>query len=168
MFTDALRARIEARFVLGQGGPHGFAHWGRVRDNGLLLCRHTGADLVVVELFAWLHDCCRENDGGDPGHGRRAAAFAEELRRAGELVLDEGAFGHLVAACTYHSNGRTEADPTVQVCWDADRLDLGRVGIQPARRYLCTQAAQREEIMAWTYARSVGRRPQRDLRDVSS
>ena len=38
----------------------------------------------------------------------------------------------LTEALKYHSDGYTRAIITVQVCWDADRLDLGRVGIKPA------------------------------------
>lgn len=36
-------------------------------------------------------------------------------------------------ALAYHSDGYTEGDITVQVCWDADRLDLGRVGINQSQ-----------------------------------
>ena len=31
----------------------------------------------------------------------------------------------LTEALKYHSDGYTEGDKTVQVCWDVDRLDLG-------------------------------------------
>lgn len=53
------------------------------------------------------------------------------------------------------SDGHTDADITVQTCWDADRLDLGRVGINPAPEKLCTIAARDPEIMEWAYERSV-------------
>ena len=33
------------------------------------------------------------------------------------------------AACTDHTKGQTAADITIQTCWDADGLDLARVGI---------------------------------------
>lgn len=45
-------------------------------------------------------------------------------------------------ACIGHSDGHIKAVPTVQACWDADRLDLGRVGIIPTARYLCTDVAR--------------------------
>ncbi|MFM7531655.1 MAG: hypothetical protein ACKO5J_04035, partial [Rubrivivax sp.] len=54
----------------------------------------------------------------------------------------------------HHSSGLTEADVTVQTCWDADRLDLGRVGIRPSPRYLCTPAARQPETIARAYAAS--------------
>jgi uncharacterized protein len=48
----------------------------------------------------------------------------------------------LIDACTRHSDGHLEADVTVQTCWDADRLDLPRVGIRPLPQFLCTEAAK--------------------------
>lgn len=58
-------------------------------------------------------------------------------------------------ACMHHSNGLLEADLTVQVCWDADRLDLGRVGNVPSPKRLCTPAARDAELIRWAYARSL-------------
>lgn len=152
-----LRRRIEDRFELDHDGIHGRDHWTRVRENGLLLAKHTGADVTVIELFAWLHDSCRRDDCGDPGHGHRAADFAVQLRAEG---LMEGiavpAFELAVEACRYHSHGRTDADVSIQTCWDADRLDLGRVGTRPDPFYLCTDAAKDRRMIRWAYARSVG------------
>jgi uncharacterized protein len=42
---------------------------------------------------------------------------------------------------------------TVLTCWDADRLDLGRVGIRPAPRLLCTSAARDPATIAWAFER---------------
>jgi uncharacterized protein len=109
---------------------------------GLELCAETGGDETVVRLFAILHDSCRENDGKDPDHGPRAAdllaELAEELRAldADRLVLLEQAIRH-------HTEGHVSADPTIGTCWDADRLDLGRVGTQPAVEFMSTDAARR-------------------------
>src|SRR5262245_1030191 len=114
------------RFALDLRGIHGIRHWTRVRENGHRLARHTGANKQVVDLFAFLHDCCRENDRSDPGHGERAAEFAQTLR--GTLIrLSDEDFALLFEAIRDHEVGRTRADVTVMTCWDADRLDLGRV-----------------------------------------
>jgi len=43
----------------------------------------------------------------------------------------------------------------VQTCWDSDRLDLGRVGIQPRPERLCTAAAQDPGTIRWAYERSM-------------
>jgi uncharacterized protein len=40
----------------------------------------------------------------------------------------------------HHSEGAVHADPTVQTCWDADRLDLGRVGVMPDAKFLSAHA----------------------------
>lgn len=126
---------------LGHSGAHGAKHWLQVLENGRRLTRMTGANMKVVELFALLHDSKRENEYHDPEHGARAANYARSLRgKWFEATDDEMAL--LCEACIYHSDGYTEADVTVQTCWDADRLDLGRVGITPDPRRLCTHAAR--------------------------
>mgnify|MGYP001988907956 CR=1 FL=1 len=75
-----LANHIRSQFQLDWEGIHGPSHWARVRAMGLELAHVTGADPVVVELFAWFHDSRRFNDENDPEHGDRAAAFACELR----------------------------------------------------------------------------------------
>lgn len=141
------------RFVMPLGGIHGVRHWQRVRANGLRVAEHSGAKHQIVELFAYLHDCCRETDGCDYGHGARAADFAETLR--GSLIhLNEDDFRLLHHAIKEHEHGETVADVTVMTCWDADRLDLGRVGIVPRAKYLCTEYARRQETITWAYERS--------------
>ena len=40
-------------------------------------------------------------------------------------------------------------NPTVGVCWDADRLNLWRVEIKPDPRFLSTQPARSEERIVW-------------------
>ena len=47
------------------------------------------------------------------------------------------------------------ADITVQTCWDADRLDLGRVGIIPRPDRLCTEEARDPVLLDIAYRRSV-------------
>lgn len=154
ILTPELIAHVRSEFQLDWRGIHGVAHWARVRHNGLTLARDTGADVRVVELFAFLHDVRREHDGHDVGHGERAAELAREL--GGRLFeLDRPARRLLETACRDHSDGYTRADPTVQTCWDADRLDLGRVGVRPKAEYLCTEAARNAEILEAAYRRSV-------------
>jgi uncharacterized protein len=41
-------------------------------------------------------------------------------------------------------------------CWDADRLDLGRVGIRPDPARLCNEAARHPKLLSEAYERSVG------------
>ena len=127
-------------------GHHGIAHWARVRANGLMLARETGANRHVVELFAFFHDSRRVNEHRDDGHGARGAALGRRLKgRHFEATDDE--MDLLQYACAHHSDGMTQGDPTVLTCWDSDRLDLGRVGITPMAGYLGTEAARTEACM---------------------
>lgn len=140
-------------YALPVWGAHGVGHWGRVLENGRRLAAETGADLSVVTLFAVFHDARRLNEFTDAEHGRRGAALATELH--GTLFdAPEAALAALCEACERHTSGRTDADVTVQTCWDADRLDLGRVGTAPAPARLCTAPARRAETIRWAEARS--------------
>jgi uncharacterized protein len=141
------------RFVMDLRGIHGVAHWQRVRENGVRIAKHSGANPLIVELFAFLHDCCREDDCTDPGHGERAAEFSLSLRGS-ILHLSDEDFTLLHEAIRDHELGLTKGHITVLSCWDADRLDLGRVGIRPDPRYLCTEFARKKETIAWALKRS--------------
>jgi uncharacterized protein len=156
MVPRELIKAIRAQFQLDWHGIHGAPHWARVQENGLRLAGSTGANIAVVRLFAFLHDSRRANDGTDTLHGTLAAEFARELHgRAFELPDAE--LELLVAACRGHSDGLLEADVTVQTCWDADRLDLGRVGIRPDPARLCAAAARDSALIAWAFKRSLRR-----------
>lgn len=139
-------------------GVHGLAHWARVWVNGRHLAAHYDVDPLLAAWFAFLHDCRRVDDGADEGHGLRAALLAQRLWTVGAMhELGPRNFDHLLLALSRHSDGETDAPLEVQVCWDADRLDLGRVGIRPDPRRLCTDEARREEVLGPAYARSIGR-----------
>ena len=63
--------------------------------------------------------------------------------------------------CEYHDKGMTSKDLDVGCCWDADRLDLMRVGIYPDKSYLSTKTARLQETidqcveqtLNWKYSR---------------
>ncbi len=128
---------------------HGEGHWRRVAAAGLALLPETpAADPAVVFLFALFHDSMRLNDGHDPLHGPRGAVLAGELR--GEAFdLDDAKMDLLGFACEEHTNGGVDSNPTVGVCWDADRLNLWRVGIRPDPRLLSTGAARNGGRIMW-------------------
>jgi len=124
-----------------------------VRENGLRLAGLTGARADVVELFAYFHDACRHNDSHDPEHGARGADLARNL--VGSVFdLDPEGLSLLLEACIGHTRGETVAEITVATCWDADRLDLARVGRMPRPDRLCTVAARDPAIIAWACTRS--------------
>lgn len=140
-------------YALPLDGFHGVAHWARVLENGWRLAEETGAAVEVVSLFAVLHDSRRVNESTDPEHGPRAAEFAAELR--GRVFdLDDDQFRLLYRACEGHTHERTHPDVTIQTCWDADRLDLGRVGVLPHPSRLCTEIARRRETIQWADGRA--------------
>lgn len=136
-------------------GCHGIAHWSRVWLHGRVLARHLDVAPALLAWFAYLHDSQRESEGTDPEHGLRAADFAVRLRRDGVITgLSSREFESLCEAMRLHSDGHVEGEPALRACWDADRLDLGRVGIRPAARYLCTDHARNPRTIAaavaWT------------------
>lgn len=139
-------------YALPIRGVHGVTHWARVMENGLRLADAVGADREVVTLFALFHDACRVNEYEDEAHGLRGAELARAWR--GDLVhLEDDRFELLFEACRRHTEGLVVADPTLQACWDADRLDLGRVGNTPLPHRLGSQAAR--EAIAWAHPRAV-------------
>jgi uncharacterized protein len=126
------------RFALGQWSIHGPIHWKNVEENGLSLARLNGADETVVRLFAVFHDSERENESYDPQHGQRAAALAADLH--GELFwIEDEQLDLLCEACRLHHQGFTSDEVTIGTCWDADRMDLPRVGIRPDPQKMSTQ-----------------------------
>lgn len=131
------------QFHGGKYSIHGPRHWQRVMDFGLRISETSGADVQVVRLFALFHDSRRENDGYDPGHGYRGAELAKELRGQNRFQLEDKQFEQLHFACHWHTDQTHHEDPTIATCWDADRLDLGRVRIIPNAKYLNTTAAKR-------------------------
>jgi uncharacterized protein len=116
---------------------HGPDHWRRVERNALRLATRTGADVAVARLFALFHDSCRENESRDDGHGARGAELAERLRGVLFDLTDEQ-LDQLRFACVSHTDGLCHDDPTIGTCWDADRLDLERVGVTPDPRFMST------------------------------
>lgn len=151
---DALMRAIFGQYRLSWMGVHGLAHWARVLDNGLRVAEGSGADEHVVTLFAVFHDACRRNDNHDPEHGPRAAQLFSDLRHLAPEVSERQA-SLLVEACREHTNGAVHADPTIGACWDADRLDLARVGIHPNARYLSTEVARAPAMIVDATGRAV-------------
>lgn len=107
---------------------HGLEHWRQVEFNGLLLAKKTGADIDVVRLFALFHDSKRDSDGYDETHGGRGAEFAKKCREEKMFEITDEQFEKLYHACKNHTSERSSGDPTIDTCYDADRLDFCRVG----------------------------------------
>jgi HD superfamily phosphodiesterase len=63
---SGLLKRVLAQFKISRVGHHGTGHWARVRWHGLKVGGLRGADLLVVEIYAFLHDSQRRNEYSDP------------------------------------------------------------------------------------------------------
>jgi uncharacterized protein len=139
-----LWALAAKRFTLGLHSLHGPDHWQRVERNAIVIAEHTpGVDVKLARLFAALHDTNRINESYDPEHGARAAAWTRELNGDGLFALDAARLELLCDAMIRHDKGQVSEDPTIGVCWDADRLDLPRVGIRPATWFMSTVYGKR-------------------------
>jgi uncharacterized protein len=136
-----LWGRLSEEFFLGPHSYHGPMHWSRVESYGLYLAEQTGADVLVVRLFALFHDCCRVDEHDDPEHGLRGGRKARELRQLLPPISDD-AFETLFQACAGHTDLKFSHDPTIATCWDSDRLDLDRVGMTPSPDFLSTKPAR--------------------------
>ncbi|MBT4958205.1 MAG: hypothetical protein HOM78_10465 [Candidatus Marinimicrobia bacterium] len=141
MINDEILNLIKKHALLFNSEIHGITHWKSVERNGLYLTKFTGADPKVVSLFAYFHDCMREHDGHDVKHGLWAAKFAKYSRKM--LDVTDVQIDQLYKACAGHTGGRNAPDVTIATCWDADRLDLGRVGVVPNSKYLFSDEAKR-------------------------
>ena len=141
---NAVIAEVKKQFRLDINSLHGISHWDRVRKIGSHLAKKTDADLRVITLFAALHDSCRGNEGADPEHGSRAVEYVLGLYNEGLLPVDNAKqLSQLMYACEHHNKkGAQSNDITIQTCWDADRLDLYRVGQVPDPAFLYTETGK--------------------------
>ena len=133
---EDIRDYVQSRWTLGE--LHGIEHWNRVYENGRRLL-DADVNPLVVALFAYLHDSCRLNDGADINHGRRAAEWIEELRETYLKDIPAEDIELLKEACRLHTTVHKTGNPTIDACFDADRLDLWRVDIIPDPERLATE-----------------------------
>jgi uncharacterized protein len=142
--SDVLEVRDFALngWVLGE--THGLPHWQRVERNGILLSLENGRirediNIKVVRFFAYLHDKCRLDNWTDWEHGVRSADMLSSIRDTILKDFTDEEVGLLEKACRYHTTEHRTGNPTIDVCFDADRLDLDRVGIVPDPKRMATE-----------------------------
>ena len=152
---DDLVRIVERHATHLQSTIHGPSHW---RAVGAVAAELAGAyrrdaaidspppDPELLFLFALLHDAMREDDGRDLDHGPRAEILLERLRADGTIALSDPRAAILAEALRDHTNGTLSPDPTIGVCWDADRLLIGRVGIVPDARFCSTVDGRRRAV----------------------
>ena len=138
---EILVSKVIEEAKLANSSIHGVSHWQRVERNGVFLCQFNKADIEVVRLFALFHDSKREDDYRDLEHGPRAEVY---IRSISDFVpLSPEQFENLCIACRTHTTGIVPENITIGTCWDADRLDIGRVGIQPNEEFMTNPEAKR-------------------------
>ena len=138
--TDSLINKVKEFSINGWvlGVCHGVSHWERVERNGLLLATDE-VNRTVVRLFAYLHDKWRVDNWEDLEHGKRAAESLPALRGTLLAWLTDEEFEQLRKACELHTVCHSTGNPTIDTCFDADRLDLMRVGIIPDPKKMATE-----------------------------
>ncbi len=144
-YLDLIK-QIKKEFKIDYYGDHGINHWRRVYSNTQKLSTHYNIESEVFELFALLHDSKRYDEFEDRHHGVRAAGFVQKLLRDDVILLDEEDAERLLYACANHTksdkNDPLFNDLIVQICFDSDRLDIGRVGYEVDPLYLATKYAK--------------------------
>lgn len=134
---------VVAQSTMPESRDHGEQHWKAVAYAGLEL-QVPNADLELVLLFALFHDSQRESEFHDPEHGARGALFALRML---EDKLDPVRMKMLMDACILHDNGEISSSQTIGACWDADRLNLWRVGIEPNPDLMSTPEAKDPKLI---------------------
>ena len=116
--------------------PDGFPHSLRV-DKGInLLCRKMGMSGSGVSAFAYWHDVMRST-GHDSEHGKRASQVIEQSRWRNKFKMVDA--DRLAFACEHHSTMLRSGDTLIDICFDADRLDLFYRGITPDPALMATE-----------------------------
>lgn len=126
--TEAfVRARLDSRAC-----GHDWWHIHRVRAAALRIGSGLGADMMMVELAALLHDVADPKLDGFPGEGR--GLLARYLDGCGLLPADRQRLEDILSRVSFAQelDGGTlgAKSPELMAVQDADRLDaLGAVGI---------------------------------------
>lgn len=125
-------------FYKGLDPSHDFQHCLRVKNTSLKLAESCGADKLILELSAYLHDIGRslEKDDSSVCHAEWGAEKTKE-------ILEESGFSEKVVEkvshCIYshrYSRGLEPESIEAKVFSDADNLDaLGAIGVSRVFSY---------------------------------
>ena len=109
---------------------HGELHWRAVSQAGIEIAKLNGGRTEIAMAFGLIHDSQRLCDDWDPEHGLRAAKWASKSKRLLDLIGKDGR-DIVAAAARDHEKGKVTQDRNIGTCWDADRINLWRVGLMP-------------------------------------
>lgn len=145
--------KIINRFELDiNGGIHGIDHWSRVLINALKIAEKNNANKKILIVFSFFHDIRREHESGDPEHGLRGAKYLQTFKY--KININKNELKKAMIACEGHTSVLHHEDIDIATCWDADRLDLYRVGVKPDPEYLNTEFAKNAINISHATARS--------------
>jgi uncharacterized protein len=136
LLIERTEAFVRERLDAGDVG-HDWQHVDRVRRTAVMLGAAEGADLIVVELAALLHDVAdwKFHDGDEFAGSRAATHWLRSQLAAPELVT---LVAQIIDEVSFKGAG-VQTQPTTlegQVVQDADRLDaIGAIGIARAFAY---------------------------------
>lgn len=135
---EMIRCYSASRWPKDMGETHGVEHWDRVARFGRMLYQE-GADMDVILAFAYLHDSERRDNAMDIEHGKRASLLIDKIRETELKALNDEQIAKLKRACELHTIEHRTGDITIDICFDADRMDLLRVGITPSPDRMATK-----------------------------
>ena len=139
----AAKVQVVDATDVAQSSPwHGPPHWKDVARFGIEFAGHAGGDPAVAFIFGAMHDTQRVNDHDDPDHGYRAAELARLIRNTDLGFLSDSQMAKLEYGLEFHDTGQTSNDPTIGAMWDADRVTLWRVGVEPSAEFMSTALAK--------------------------
>ncbi len=119
---------------------HGISHLRRVAILSGRLANAVGEVVEAAVVMGFLHDCARKNDGNDLEHAHDSAVLARELTERFYPHLD---VDRICDAIEGHAGGEVTTDPLSACLWDADRLELKRIGRTIDLDLLSTKVAKR-------------------------
>ena len=119
---------------------HGMGHLRRVSSTAGRMAAILDEDIESAVVGGFLHDCARTDDGGGTSHAHSSAQLAKDIMITCYPHLD---IARLCRGIAQHADGMITDDPLIGCVWDADRLDLSRLGIEVDLDLLSTFVARR-------------------------
>jgi uncharacterized protein len=127
-------------FMKNEEGIHGLAHSLRAAHFAKMIAKsECPGSLDDTIIGAFLHDIGRTDDSNDRTHASRSAEIAEELLKRHWPDLNHE---KILFAIMRHGDGLISEDPIIGTIWDADRLDLSRLGIKINPELISTEKAR--------------------------
>ena len=114
---------------------HGFSHVERVFNLCLQLGKKLGANLLVLEIAALLHDIGRRNKKktySNKNHAEISAEMASKFLKSNDFELSQVDYDNIINSIKAHSFSNKIIPKTLEakILSDADKLDaLGAVGL---------------------------------------